>query len=113
MQLRGIFYTDDIILIADNKTDLLKMLKVTDIFSSKWPLEFNEKTFQGMIARQRYSGDTKWQLGNKMLSEMKTYEYLDLIYMYLKDNDHIHVHFTEMSKLETYIRYPLANNLDM
>ena len=47
MQVKGLYYAYYIILIADNKNDLLKMLNVTDTFSRKWGLKINEKQILG------------------------------------------------------------------
>ena len=60
-------------------------------------------------------GTVKWQLRDKLLSETKSYKYLGVIISRMhKDNNHINSHPREKAKKsESYIRYTLANNLDI
>ena len=113
-EVHGLFYADDIVLMAQNDNDLLEMLKMADAFSLKWNLRFNKKKSQILVVGKRMS-DRKWPLGDMLLGETKTYKYLGVIInRRLTDSDHVKSHLSEKAKkLEAYIRYILANNMNI
>ena len=70
-KITGLFYADDIILMAGTKDGLTHMIQVADNFCTKWGMSFNEKKSQVMVIGQKYSSEAKWKLGDKLLSEAK------------------------------------------
>ena len=56
-----------------------------------------------------------WNIRDKQLSETKTYKYLGVIInKRMRDSNHISDHLEEKgNKLESYVRYTLANNMDI
>ena len=80
LNIHGLFYADDIVLIAANDQDLTDMLNVAHMFGTKWGLKFNEKKSQVLIIGKRISNKT-WviSLGDMNISETKTYKYLGII----------------------------------
>ena len=69
--VKGLFYVDDIILMACSKY-LLNILQVVNLFGKKWGLAYTEGKSKIMVIDQRL-GTVKWQLGNKLISETKSY----------------------------------------
>ena len=55
LNIHGLFYADDIVLIAANDQDLTDMLNVAHMFGTKWGLKFNEKKSQVLIIGKRIS----------------------------------------------------------
>ena len=70
--VKGLFYADDIILMAFSKEHLLNMLQVADLFRKKWGLAYNNDKSKIMVIGHRLgTAAVKWQLGDKLLSETK------------------------------------------
>ena len=87
--LRGLFYADDIVLLAAGEKALQDMLNVTNAFAEKWGLSFSEKKSQVLIVGGKPS-DKLWPLGNKFMKETNTYKYLGVAFnSKLKDNYHV------------------------
>lgn len=112
--LNGLYYADDIVLMAENGSDLQDMLNIAGNFGRKWGLKFNNKKSQVMIIGQRWT-DTQWQLGDQYIVEAKTYKYLGVIInRNIKDNNHINDHvMSKVSKLQSYLRFMLAKHHDI
>ena len=113
-RVTGLFYADDVVLTGSDEKDLQEMLNTAAQFADKWGLKFNSKKSQIMITGKRISG-RMWQLGDSLLSETKTYKYLGvLMNRYVKDSDHVkQLLETKAKKQSSYIRYTLANHLDV
>ena len=57
------------------------------------------KTYTRLCAKAGRLGTLKWQFGDKLLSETKSYKYLGVIINRTrKDNDHINSHLWEKTK---------------
>jgi len=112
--VHGLFYADDIVLIAKNDHDLTQMLQVADTYSRKWGLRFNSKKSQILVVGKRIT-DKQWPLGDMMLKETNSYKYLGVIInRRLNDSDHINVHLAEKAKkLQAYLRYTLSSHMDI
>ena len=97
------------------KRYVFQMLQIADTFANIWGLTFNDNKCEVMVIGQNYLADIKWLLWCKMLPEPQIYKYLCVIInRHLMDTDHLHGHLAEkFNKLESYIRYTLANNLDI
>ncbi len=114
-KVQGLFYADDITLIANSKEDLSDMLSVTDKFGKKWGLSFNDSKSQIMVIGQKTNTNIRWMLGDKALKETNSYKYLGVIISRrLNDSLHISKHLSEKAdNLASYIRFTLSTNLDV
>ena len=112
--VHGLFYADDIVLMANSEQDLLLMLSKSDSFAKKWGLSFNDRKSQVMIIGKRISNKL-WPMGNMSLSETNTYKYLGVIITStLKDNVHITSHLADKAKkMQSHLRYTLAHHMDI
>lgn len=114
VKVHGLYYADDIVLLAKSEDDLQCMLASADEFANKWNLSFNDRKSKILIIGKRLSSK-QWKLGNKSLVETNSYKYLGiLINRRVKDNTHIQecVH-SKATKQSSYIRYNLANHSDI
>ena len=114
ININGLYYADDIVLIAPNEEALQTMLDIANTFAVKWNFLFNDKKSKILITGQRIS-NKKWQIGNKLLDETANYKYLGVIInRQIKDNNHIlDLISSKCSKLESYTRYTLSKHSDI
>ena len=65
IQIGSLFWADDVVLIAEDKNELQKMLDIATTFSKRWRLAFNHDKSNVVIVG-RGSSNTKWRLGNHL-----------------------------------------------
>jgi hypothetical protein len=112
--IRGLYYADDVVLLASSDKDLQQMLDIAGHFGSKWGLKFNNKKSQVMVIGKRVS-NREWYLGYQVLKETKSYKYLGVIInRNISETHHINDHLkTKASKLQAYMRYTLGRHHDL
>ena len=112
--IKGLYYADDIVLLATNGTQLQSMLDLAHQFASKWGLKFNKVKSQVMVIGKRLS-DKQWRLGEEYIKETNTYKYLGVMMnRQLNDSNHIKDHLSsKMDKFKSHIRYVLAKHADI
>ena len=113
-RVHGLYYADDIVLLAETNNVLQDMLNICDSFAQKWNLKYNEKKSKAMVIGQKFRNE-QWQLGDKTISSIKNYKYLGVIITCsLKDTSHINQHLeTKFSNLQSYIRFTLSKHMDI
>ncbi len=114
IQIKGLFYADDIVLFAETEDGLQSMLNIADKFANKWGLKFNEKKSKIMVIGKRRS-EKEWPLGGNLLKETDTYKYLGVIInRNLTDTNHIKGHLdNKASKGAAYTRFTLTRHSDI
>ena len=111
--LDGLFYADDIILLANTAESLQEMLNIAATFASNWCLKFNSKKSQIMTIGKKKS-EQIWHLGNLDIYETHEYKYLGVIInKQMSDTNHLSYIRKKMKKLENYVRYTLAKHKDI
>ena len=68
-KIPGLFFADDIVLMADTREELQDLLKITGEYGNKWRLEFSEEKSQVMSLGQKHRQGHKWTVGNFNLPE--------------------------------------------
>ena len=113
-RLNGLYYADDIVLIADSENSLLEMLSVADIFAKKWGMKYNAKKSQILITGKKWSNKL-WPLGENMLEESKKYKYLGYIFnRHITDTDHILDNLAQKAiRLVSHTRHVLSKHMDI
>jgi len=105
IQVGCLFWADDIVLIAEDKTDLQKMLDIAATFAKQRKLEFNHDKSNVVIVGQRGTSNIKWALGDKVISEVNQYKYLGVqISNNISDHKHIDEVIRKGNKIIAYIR---------
>ena len=108
----SLFWADDIVLIANDESELNIMLSLAAEFATNWQLQFNHSKSNVLIVGQRINNTKLWKLGNKQISEVDSYKYLGI---HFSRNLHDHCHVQEVIKkgnrLISYIK-SIINNLD-
>ena len=112
--IRGLYYADDIVLLAHNEQSLQAMLNTTDCFAKKWGLAFNDTKSQVLVIGAKFN-NKQWSLGEKSIKETRFYKYLGIIIdRHLKDSVHINDYIAKKAKnLESYTRFTLAKHMDV
>ena len=95
VKINCLFWADDVVLIADNETDLQKMLNIAGNFSERWKLDFNHSKSNVVIVGKRKDDNKIWNLGNSRITEVDHYKYLGF---HISRNLSDHVHVNEMIK---------------
>lgn len=85
-RIPGLFFADDVVLMADTREELQELLKIAGEYGNKWRLEFSEEKSQVMSLGQKHRTGYKWTVGNFklpegrekviMIGEVDDYEYL-------------------------------------
>ena len=105
IQIGSLFWADDVVLIAEDKNELQKMLDIATTFSKRWRLAFNHDKSNVVIVGRRGSSNTKWRLGNHFISEVNEYKYLGVqISASISDHKHINEVVKKGNKIIAYIR---------
>jgi hypothetical protein len=114
IHVSGLYYADDVVLMADSEESLNSMLMIAHSFALKWGLTYNDKKSQVMVIGAK-NRNRQWMLGDKIVKETKWYKYLGVIINNrLKDNSHLKDHIEQKAKkLESYMRFTLANHSDI
>ena len=112
--IQGLYYADDIVLLAANDKGLQDMLHVANDFAESWGMQFNHKKSQVLIIGKRCS-DKNWILGNSNIAEVNSYKYLGVtINRQMKDNDHVTKNVaSKVKRLKGHISYILAKHMDI
>ena len=105
IQIGSLFWADDVVLIAEDKNELQKMLDIATTFSKRWRLAFNHDKSNVVIIGRRGSSNTKWRSGNHFISEVNEYKYLGVqISASISDHKHINEVVKKGNKIIAYIR---------
>ena len=106
VQIGTLFWADDVVLIADNKSELQKMLDIATDFALKWKLAFNHTKSNVVIAgRQDNLSNNKWVLGKNTIKEIHNYKYLGVqISSNMSDHKHIDEVIKKGNRIIAYIR---------
>jgi len=82
LQVSILLYADDIVLIADNETDLQKMLDQCTSWTEKWKLTVNTDKTKIMHIRKTRAPRTNlnFSLAGATLEKVKEYKYLGLVF---------------------------------
>ena len=72
-KLSALLYADDIVLLAENKRDLQRMLDVVAGYAKKWRFELNPKKSQVVVFGMRQPPrHVKWKLGIVKSSKLRS-----------------------------------------
>jgi hypothetical protein len=78
-KLSALLYADDIVLLAENKQDLQRMLDVVAGYAKKWRFELNPKKSQVVVFGTRQPPRrVKWKLGESEIEQVGQYKYLGI-----------------------------------
>ncbi|XP_071943982.1 uncharacterized protein [Antedon mediterranea] len=106
----GLFWADDVILIANNEREMTEMLEIANIFAKEWKLGFNHEKSNVMVVGKRINKDKEWKLGEKSIKEVNSYKYLGV---YISSNMSEHSHYEHViqkgNRLIAYIKGIIAN----
>lgn len=106
----GLFWADDVVLLANDEQELNKMLDLAAQFSRDWRLNFNHSKSNVLVVGQRINGDKKWKLGNDYISEVNTYKYLGVhISRTLSDHHHVDEVIKKGNRLIAYVKSIISN----
>ena len=79
-QVRLLMYADDIVLLAETKRDLQKMLNTVTSYSKKWRFRVNPKKGKSEVMlfgrKPRSRRERKWWLAGAEIQETESYKYL-------------------------------------
>lgn len=91
VQIGTLFWADDVVLIADNKSELQNMLDIAAEFALKWKLAFNHAKSNVVITGRRGNlSNNRWELGDNNIKECQDYKYLGVqISSNMSDHKHI------------------------
>ena len=105
VNIKCLFWADDVVLLADNDHDLQRMLNIAAEFSHKWRLNFNHDKSNILITGKRINNHKLWQLGDDYISEVNTYKYLGVhISRNLSDHMHLNETIKKGNRLIGYIK---------
>lgn len=86
MKIPGLFFADDVVLMANTKDELQDLLRIAGEYGEKWRLEYSEKKSQVMILGQKCRPGETWEVGKFKIpegqekviriGEVEEYEYL-------------------------------------
>uniref|UniRef100_A0ABM0MR95 Uncharacterized protein LOC102802074 n=1 Tax=Saccoglossus kowalevskii TaxID=10224 RepID=A0ABM0MR95_SACKO len=74
--INGLFFADDVVLIAPNEVQLKSMLNVTNHFCKLWKMTINEEKSNVLIINKKVNKNKDWQIGNSKIKEASEYKYL-------------------------------------
>ena len=105
VQIGCLFWADDVVLIAEDRAELQKMLDIAATFAKRWKLAFNHDKSNVVIVDQRGYSNTRWLLGDTVISETNQYKYLGVnISANISDHKHIDDVINKGKKVIAYIR---------
>ena len=88
--ISGLFFADDVVLLAENEQMLKHMLYLTADFGTRLKLKFNESKSKILVVGKKLDPTRKWEMGELRLEECDSYKYLGIhIARNLNDNKHI------------------------
>ena len=98
--------TDDVVLMANSRDELQKILQISHNFTCKWNLRFNSKKSKVMVIGNNLNKNSSWVLGNENIDEVTEYKYLGhFINRSMKSNYHINTYLK--SKSENQMNYQM------
>ncbi|XP_071944592.1 uncharacterized protein [Antedon mediterranea] len=112
-QIGALFFADDVVLIGDNESELVKLLKVASDYSQAWKLEFNFDKSNVLVTGQRVNPHRTWSLGNHYITEIERYKYLGVIISRsYTDSDNINEVIKKGNRIIAYITSIINNQND-
>ena len=110
--LGGLFWADDIVLLANNEHEMNKMLNIATIFAKEWKLNFNFDKSNILIIGKRINKDKQWKMGDSYIVEAESYKYLGVIISRnLNDHKQFESVLKKGNRLIAYIK-SVINNFD-
>ena len=73
-KLSILLFADDVVLMAEEESDMDKMLKVVHTYSKEWRFQFNAQKCKVMANRARKEGS--WKMGEEKIAEVDSFVYL-------------------------------------
>jgi len=105
VNINCLFWADDVVLIAENESDLQKMLNIASIFSERWKLDFNHSKSNVVVVGKRKDENKIWNLGSSRINEVDNYKYLGFnISRTLSDHAHANDLIKKGNRLIGYIK---------
>lgn len=106
----SLFWADDVVLLANDESELNKLLGLAADFAKTWKLDFNHEKSNVLIIGQRINNDKVWKLGEHYISEVDSYKYLG-VHISRSLSDHVHVEQTvkKGNRLIAYIKSIIDN----
>ena len=108
--LGGLFWADDIVLLANNEYEMNKMLELATLFAKEWKLNFNFDKSNILVIGKRTNKEKHWKLGDSYITEAESYKYLGVI---ISRNLNDHMQFENVLKkgnrLTAYIKSVIDN----
>ena len=78
-KLSALLYADDIVLIAEHRYALQKMLDVVSKYAQKWRFELNPKKSEVVVFGEKYPPrNVQWKLGGQIIRQVTKYKYLGI-----------------------------------
>ena len=75
--LNALLYADDIVLMAEDRHSLQRMLNVVAKYAKAWRFELNPRKSQVVVFGMRYPPRfVKWTLGEHVIQQVDQYKYL-------------------------------------
>jgi hypothetical protein len=90
VNIKSLFWADDVVLIGDSEQDLKCMLSIATDFSNKWNLDFNYEKSNVLVVGKRINKTKLWSLGKNNICEVNSYKYLGF-HISRNHSDHTHV----------------------
>ncbi|XP_071944193.1 uncharacterized protein [Antedon mediterranea] len=90
VQLSGLFWADDVVLLANDERELQEMLDLATKFSNDYKLEFNYEKSNVLITGKRTDKQRLWPLSDHYISEVNSYKYLGS-HITRSLSDHCHI----------------------
>ena len=90
----AMLYADDLILLAETREDLQPQMNQSGIYAKNLRMEINEKKTKVLLftkGRKNKRLPQKWQIGDKMIEEAKSYKHLGIT---VKDNGLFNEHIS-------------------
>ncbi|XP_071959459.1 uncharacterized protein [Antedon mediterranea] len=105
VQLSGLFWADDVVLLANDERELQEMLDLATKFSNDYKLKFNYEKSNVLITGKRTDKQRLWPLSDHYISEVNSYKYLGShITRSLSDHCHIEEVIKKGYRIIAYIK---------
>ena len=69
LKIPGLFFADDIVLMAESQKELQEMLNIAGEYGNKWRLEFSKDKSKVMTLGKKPDGNKKWRIGQFQIPE--------------------------------------------
>jgi hypothetical protein len=78
-KLNSLLYADDIVLLAQNRQDLQKLMNAVTDYARKWRFELNPKKSEVVVfGMKRAPRNIVWKLGEHVVKQVNQYKYLGM-----------------------------------